>query len=76
MVQKSREKSSERRSMAEAKTVNLTIETRAREPASESFTFRTTPSEAKDIKDVASKLKITPSDLIRSSLHSTGIIGK
>lgn len=62
--------------MNDEQRVNLTIETRAREPASESFSFRTTPSEAKEIKDVANKLKITPSDLIRSSLISTGVIRK
>lgn len=58
----------------QGEAMNLKIETRAREPVSETFTFRTTPSEAKVIKDTADKLKITSSDLVRSALHTTGII--
>ncbi len=54
--------------------VRLEIVTRAREPITESFSFRTTPEEAAKIKKVAEEEKITASDVVRSALHSTGII--
>ena len=57
-----------------AETTPLKIETRMREPATESFTFRTTPAEAGKIKKLAEEAKVTSSDIVRSALHSTGVI--
>ena len=57
-----------------AETTPLKIETRMREPATESFSFRTTPEEAEKIKKRAEEAKVTSSDIVRSALHSTGVI--
>lgn len=57
-----------------AADVRLEIVTRAREPITESFSFRTTPEEAEKIRNFAGKEKITASDVVRSALHTTGII--
>lgn len=57
-----------------AETTQLKIETRMREPATESFTFRTTSAEAEKIKKLAEEAKVTSSDIVRSALHSTGVI--
>ena len=56
------------------KQVELKIVTRDREPMTESFSFRTTREEAERIKQKAEELKITTSDLVRSSLTTTKLI--
>lgn len=66
--------STEEKSEEKAAEVQLEIVTRAREPISESFSFRTTTEEAAKIKKIAEEKSITASDLVRSALHTTGII--
>ena len=66
--------STNEKSEGNAAEVRLEIVTRAREPITESFSFRTTPEEAEKIKKMAESKGITSSDVVRSALRSTGII--
>ena len=60
--------------MVKEPKVEMQIEKRSREPLSKVLAYRTTESEARRIKDYAAAKGVTTPDVIRSSLHSTGVI--
>ena len=58
---------------AEAKA-EMQIEKRMREPLSKVLAYRTTESEAQKIKMFAAANGVSTPDVIRSALHTTGVI--
>lgn len=58
---------------AEAKA-EMKIEKRKREPLSKVLAYRTTDSEAQKIKEFAEAKGVSTPDVIRSALHTTGVI--
>ena len=58
---------------AEAKA-EMQIEKRMREPLSKVLAYRTTESEAQKIKKFAAANGVSTPDVIRSALHTTGVI--
>ena len=60
--------------MVEDTKTEMRIEKRSREPLSKVLAYRTTESEAQRIKAYAAAKGVTTPDVIRSSLHSTGVI--
>jgi len=59
---------------AEDAKAEMQIEKRMREPLSKVLAYRTTESEAQKIKAFAAANGVSTPDVIRSALHSTGVI--
>ena len=60
---------------ADGAKVEIKLEKRIREPLTEVLGYRVTKEEAQQIREYARKKGVNVPDVIRSALHTTGVIG-